>query len=212
MPARTKPRSRYSPHPSLDYARNVVAKMKANTGRTLEEWIALARKKGPADEARRRLWLAEEHGLGTNQAAWVTERSLGRGEELLDDAKYLAEAERYVEELFAGPRAALRPIYERLLDEFARLDPDLRICPCQTMVPVFRRHAIAQVKPTTRTRVDLGLALGRHRGRLPARLIDTGGAAKKDRITHRIELRSPDEVDAGVRRWLKVAYELDGEQ
>jgi hypothetical protein len=43
-------------------------------------------------------------------------------------------------------------------------------------------------------------------------LIDTGGAAKKDRITHRIELRSPDEVDAGVRRWLKVAYELDGEQ
>ena len=41
------------------------------------------------------------------------------------------------------------------------------------------------------------------------RLIDTGGFAKKDRITHRIPISSLQEVDDEVKRWLKVAYEMD---
>jgi hypothetical protein len=44
---------------------------------------------------------------------------------------------------------------------------------------------------------------------LPARLIDTGGLQKKDRITHRIPISSLDEIDAEVMGWLKVAYDLD---
>jgi hypothetical protein len=40
-------------------------------------------------------------------------------------------------------------------------------------------------------------------------LIDTGGFAKKDRITRRIEISSLDDIDDEVRRWLKVAYEMD---
>jgi len=34
--------------------------------------------------------------------------------------------------------------------------------------------------------------------------------AKKDRITHRIELTSPVEIDAEVENWLATAYQLDG--
>ena len=45
--------------------------------------------------------------------------------------------------------------------------------------------------------------------KFPPRLIDTGGFAKKDRITHRIEISSLDEIDEEVERWLKTAYELD---
>jgi hypothetical protein len=41
------------------------------------------------------------------------------------------------------------------------------------------------------------------------RLIDTGGFAKKDRITHRIPLESPADIDDEVKRWLKVAYDRD---
>ena len=41
------------------------------------------------------------------------------------------------------------------------------------------------------------------------RLIDTGGFAKKDRITHRIPITSLEEIDDEVKRWLKVAYDLD---
>jgi len=45
---------------------------------------------------------------------------------------------------------------------------------------------------------------------LPKRLIDTGGLAKKDRITHRMEIKALDEIDGEVKQWLKRAYELDG--
>jgi hypothetical protein len=57
------------------------------------------------------------------------------------------------------------------------------------------------------TRIDLGFALRD----TPAtgRLIDTGGFAKKDRITHRIPITSLSEIDDEVRRWLKVAYDMD---
>lgn len=48
-----------------------------------------------------------------------------------------------------------------------------------------------------------------YRGKLPKRLVDTGGMAKKDRITHRIELKSLDDIDAEVATWLKTAYDLD---
>lgn len=78
------------------------------------------------------------------------------------------------------------------------------------MVPFYRNHVFAQIKPTTNTRVDLGFALTHHKGKLPKRLIDTRGLAKKDRITHRIELTSLDQIDDEVKEWLKAAYELDG--
>ena len=65
----------------------------------------------------------------------------------------------------------------------------------------------AQIKPTTRTRIDLGLAL---KGtKVSKRLIDTGGLAKKDRITHRIEITSLKDIDAEVKKWLRIAHEMD---
>ena len=48
-----------------------------------------------------------------------------------------------------------------------------------------------------------------HKGKLPKRLIDTGGLAKKDRITHRIEIKSAADVDDEITKWLQAAYDLD---
>jgi hypothetical protein len=183
--------------------------MQETTGRSLDAWIALVEKRGPRSEEERRAWLKSEHGLGTNYAAWIAEASVGGGDEATDPDKYLEAAERYVDEMYAGAKSGLRPIYDALLELAFDVADDIRVCPCQTMVPLFRNHAIAQIKPSTRTRVDFGLALGKHRGKLPKRLIDTGGAAKKDRITHRIELTAREQVDADVARWLKAAYDLD---
>jgi hypothetical protein len=74
-------------------------------------------------------------------------------------------------------------------------------------VPLYRNHVFAQIKPPTNTRIDMGFALG---GMKPSgKLIDTGGFAKKDRITHRIPIASLAEIDDEVRKWLKKAYELD---
>jgi len=123
-------------------------------------------------------------------------------------AEYLRDAAGYVEAMFSGPKAALRPLYDALYDLARSLGKDVKISPGKTIVSIFRTHVIAQIKPSTRTRIDFGLALGD----TPAggRLIDTGGLAKKDRITHRIEVHSLDDIDEELKGWLRKAYEREG--
>jgi len=202
-----KTKSLYGVHPSVAMVQNWQATLKETTGRSMDEWISLVRKSGPKAGKDRRDWLRDEHGFGTYSAMMLLDHvDTGRAD--LDSAEtYLAAADRYVDAMFAGPKAALRPIYAALLDLGLAIGPGVKACPCKTVVPLYRKNVFAQIKPATRTRIDMGFALGA----LPAegRLIDTEGYAKKDRITHRIPISSVDDIDREVKRWLKTAYELD---
>jgi hypothetical protein len=75
----------------------------------------LINKDGPRDEKPRREWLKSTHKLGTNSAWWLAERAWGKGSEDSDPAAYLAAAIGYVEAQYSEARAALRPVYDRLL-------------------------------------------------------------------------------------------------
>jgi Domain of unknown function (DUF5655)/Domain of unknown function (DUF4287) len=196
----------YDVHPGMVMIQSILAGMKQKTGRSLEEWVQVAKKNGPATEKERREWLKAKHGLGATAAQFVAESSVGKGDGG-DPQKYLKSASEYVEKMFSGPRADLRHIYDALVTLCRKLGKDVKVCPCQTVVPVFRHHVFAQIKPTTQTRIDLGLAL--KDAKVPKRLIDTGGFAKKDRITRRIEITSEADIDDEVMRWLKTAYEMD---
>lgn len=198
----------YSVHPGVAMVQDWIEALPEKTGRSLSQWLTLIKKEGPADEGGRRDWLKKVHGLGTNSAWWLAERSVGKGGEEDTPEGYLRAAESYVEAMFTGKRAPLRPLYDQLLAMGLKTGKEAKACPCKTMVPLYRTHVFAQLKPSTNTRIDLGLALGKMK--TPARLIDTGGYEKKDRITHRIEITSSDDIDADVKRWLKTAYDLDG--
>jgi hypothetical protein len=199
----------YDVHPSVALVQKWISELKPKTGRSLDEWIAVVKKDGPKDNQARRTWLKSKHKLGTNSAWWIADRAEGKGGEEDSPEEYLASAVRYVEGQYEGPKAHLRPIYEELLKLSRSLGSDVKVCPCKTMVPLYREHVFAQIKATTNKRVDLGLCFTTHKGKLPKRLIDTGGLAKKDRITHRIELISVDQIDEDLRKWLKLAYSLD---
>src|SRR5207244_6895327 len=154
-----------------------IAELKQKTGRTLDEWLRLIKKEGPPTEKERRDWLKTKYGLGTNSAWWLAERSVGKGEEVGDPDRYLKAAEKYVEGMFSGKKEALRPIYDALLKLGLDIGKEAKACPCQTIVPLYRNHVFAQIKPTTQTRIDFGLSLGNLK--TPKRLIDTGAYAKK---------------------------------
>ncbi len=181
-------KSIYSVHPGVLMTQKWVAELKQKTGRSLDEWLRFVKKSGPKTEPERRGWLKQEHGMGTNSAWWIAEHAEGKGTESDDPETYLAAAEGYVEQMFSGGKAGLRPIYEALLKIGLKSGKDAKACPCQTIVPLYRKHVFAQIKPTTRTRIDLGFALGDTKPK--GRLIDTGGFAKKDRIGSHIAFRS----------------------
>jgi hypothetical protein len=203
-----KSESLYGVHPSVAMVQKWLAELKEETGRSMEEWLALVKKEGPKDEKSRREWLKSKHKLGTNKASWIAERAEGKGWEDTPEA-YLKAAAGYVEEQYAGPKEKLRPIFEELLTLGKSIGSDVKACPCRTIVPLYRDHVFAQIKPTTNSRIDLGFALTHYKGKLPKRLIDTGGLAKKDRITHRIEITAAEQIDGEVKKWLKTAYDLD---
>jgi hypothetical protein len=204
---KTSKKSIYGIHPGVLMTQTWVSELKQKTGRTLDEWLKLIKKEGPPTEQERRDWLKSEFKLGTNSAWWLAERSVGKGEEAADPDAYLRAAEQYVEAMFGGKKQHLRPIYDALLKLGLKTGKDVKACPCQTIVPLYRHHVFAQIKPTTQTRVDLGFALGNMK--TPKRLINTGGYEKKDRITRRIEISSVEDIDDDVTHWLRVAYDLD---
>lgn len=175
--------------------------LKERTGRSLEEWVRIVKKSGPATEKERIAWLKAEHAITTNYALWIAKRVDGGG--MADDY----DPDALVEAMFAGKKAGLRPIYERVLALAFGLGKDVRVSPGKTIVPFYRKHVFAQVKPTTNTRVDVGFAFKDMKA--SGKLISTGGFEKGDRITHRIPVASADEIDAEVRKWLKHAYEMD---
>ncbi len=207
MPAANTLASPYSVHPGVAQIKKWIQDMPQKTGRSLDEWLALTRKSGPPTEKERIEWLKKEHNLGTNNAAWIAGRLEGKNTEEDSPEAYLKQAEEWVEAQYAGPRSALRPLYEQLLKLGFSIGKDVKACPCKTMVPLYRNHVFAQIKPSTNTRIDFGLALGNTKA--PKRLINTGGYEKKDRITHRIEVKSKADIDEELKRWLKKAWEMD---
>lgn len=186
----------------------IVRNLKAKTGKTLEEWTALLNKQGPEVVSEQKAWLKERYGLGGSTIGAIVDHARGADEELNPEA-YLKNAPIYVDQLFSGARAHLRPICDELLVLATSFGDDVKVSPCKTFVPLYRKHVFGQIKPTTQTRLDVGLALGDVK--TAKRLIDTGGLAKKDRITRRIELTSVSDIDADVKKWLKAAYDRDGE-
>lgn len=200
----------YSVHPSVAYLQAIIANLPQKTGRSIDEWIRLVHESGPGSEKERRDWLRKEFKLGGTTAAIIAERAEGKADDNSDPQTYLRTAEEYVEAMYAGPKADLRVIHDELIKLGKSLGEEVKICPCKTIVPLYRNHVFAEIKPATRTRIDLGLALNSSPETPPARLLETGGLQKGDRITHRFAISSTDEVDYEVRRWLALAYELDG--
>ncbi len=207
MPSASAGKSVYSVHPGVAMMQKWIRELPSKTGRSLEEWVELTRKSGPATEKERREWLKKEHKLGTNYAVCIAERVDGKGTEDDSPEAYLEAAVAWVEAQYSGPRAGMRPLYDQLLKLALSLGKEAKASPGKTGVSLYRNHVFATIKPATHTRIDLGLALGNMK--TPKRLIDTGGYEKKDRITRRIEVNSKRDIDDELKKWLKSAYEMD---
>ena len=189
--------SRYALHPLYRMEESYHRNLEERTGRTFAAWVKLAKAKGPKDRKALQQWLRDEHGLSTNYAWWVASGENGGA------AAY--DPERMVDELYSGQREALRPLHDALLDAAFALGEDVKASPCQTMVPLYRKHCFAEITPATKAAVDLKLALGRD-VEATGRLEPLRGGMGDDRVTHRIRIASRKEIDGEVKRWLKAAY------
>lgn len=108
-----------------------------------------------------------------------------------------------VEAQFAGPKASLRPLYERLVAEARKLDPSIKLAPRESYVALQKNKTFALIKASTRDRLDLGLKLPTYEA--AGRLQESAGFGSGS-ITHKVALHSLDDIDEDVLAWLQAAY------
>src|ERR1700685_877205 len=195
----------YSVHPGVAYVQAIVDNLPKTTGKSLDEWLKFVKARGPADEKELGIWLKTEHSLGATSAGLIAQRARGKRQGFDGAAGYLRAAAGYVAAMYNDGKVALRRTHHALIQLGCSMGKDVKVCPCTSIVPLYRNHVFAQVKPTTRTRIDFGLALKGVKKKPPKRLIGTGGEKKGDRITHRFPITSLEEIDAEVREWLEGA-------
>lgn len=199
----------YNVHPTTLMTQEWMAALPIKTGKTIEEWTAIAQSVSVGGKKELVAWLKSEFRFGTNQAKWLAEFALGEEDSIAMSSNegYLNAAEQWINEQYAGKKQHLRPTYEHILNVALNLSETVKASPTKTYCSLFRNYAFAQLKPTTNTRIDIGLALGDEP--VIGRLVDTGGAKKGDRITHRIPVSVVEDVDDEVEHWLRLAFSKD---
>jgi Domain of unknown function (DUF5655)/Domain of unknown function (DUF4287) len=168
------------------------------TGRPLEEWVALVQASGtdPLDQNAVRRWLRAEHGMPQN-SQWAIADAAARAAGWVRPT-----VEEYIDGQYRGPKAGLRPIYDALATVLLGLGDDVRVEGRGGYAPFFRGRQFAAVAAAARDRVDLGLRFTAPPA--SARLEVSAGPGQS---THKVRLRSADDVDGEVRRLLRAAYE-----
>ncbi len=124
--------------------------------------------------------------------------------------RFRPNAQRGSDELlgkhFAGPRSALRPVYDRLLGALDSLGDDVAVGVRDTYVAFARRKQFSVFKSRARpVQAELGL-------RLPGvdaspRLAKAGKSLGSESATHVVVLTRPEDIDHEVLEWLRRAYE-----
>lgn len=184
-----------------DAAATMIANLRKNTGKTLEQWIAIARKSGEEKHGKIVSHLKSAHGLTHGFANLVAHKTLA------SDAGSVAEKaggdDALVDAQYAGLKAALKPIYDALVKAVKSFGDDVELAPKKAYVSLRRNKQFAIIQPSTKTRVDLGINLNdvAPEGRLEA------SGSFNAMVSHRVRLEKPADIDKAVTAWLKQAYD-----
>ena len=181
-----------------DMMEAVTASMQERTGRTLEEWVALVQDSGvdPLDQNAVRRWLKAEHGVKQN-SQWAIADAAARAAGWVPPT-----LEEYIGSQYSGPKAHLRPIFERLREVIEALGTDVSVEGRSNYTPFVRRRQFAAVAAATKSRVDLGLRFKE----APASVILTPSKGP-GQATHKVELTAVEGVTDEVQRLVAAAYE-----
>jgi hypothetical protein len=180
-----------------------IAKMEANiaekTGKTVPQWVGIVKKSGLQKHGEIVKFLKADHGFTHGYANLVAHQALQSSAAHADDSDLVAAQ-------YAGPKAGLKPIYDKIVKAAKGFGAGLEIAPKKTYVSLRHKKQFALVQPSTKTRVDLGINL---KGKEPVGRLEASGSFNA-MVSHRVRLESPKEVDAEVVSWLKEAFEDAG--
>ncbi len=176
----------------------MVASLREKTGKTLEQWVALVGTSGKVKHGEIVAWLKSEHGVTHGYANLIAHSALES-----DAGSVAAGGTDLVEAQYAGAKAGLRPIYDRLIARIEAFGPDVDVSPKKAYVSVRRSKQFAILQPSTASRLDVGLNL---KG-VPAQGRLEPSGSFNAMVSHRVRVEREGDVDTELVAWLKQAYD-----
>ena len=175
--------------------KTMIANYEKNTGKPFEAWVAIARKEKLAKHGEIVKLLKEKHGMGHGYANLVATQVL-RGDAPAPAGGDLVAAQ------YAGAKAGLRPLYDKLAAEVAKFGADVELSPKKTYVSLRRSKQFALLQPSTADRLDVGINL---KGVPAGGRLEASGSFNA-MVSHRVRVASPRDIDAELVGWLRAAY------
>ena len=177
-----------------EMAQKMIDNMPEKTGKSLEEWLVITRDSGLEKHGALVKMLKQEHSMTHGFANLVARQTLQSHE---------PTGEELISGQYSGAKAALKPIYDRLIAAVRDFGDDVEVSPKKAYVSLRRSKQFALIQPSTRIRVDVGLNL---KGDEPNDRLEASGSFNA-MCSHRIRLSSEEDVDGIVIGHLQRAYD-----
>ncbi len=169
--------------------------IKTKTGKTPEDFRALAAKKGLVKHSEIIAWLKTDYGLGLGHARAIALVLLNPGGR--------PSTESALDSLFTGNKDSWRKSFDALAKQVAKFGSDVEISAGKTYVNLTRNGKKFGIIQPSAARLDIGIKL---KGAAPTKRFEAAQQWNA-MVTHRVRISDPKQIDAEVLMWLKQAYE-----
>ena len=174
--------------------------IKAKTGKTPEDFLALAEEKGLLREGVKTgqiiAWLHDDFDLGRGHAMALVQT-------FQDATQPKQTADQRIDRLFTGDKAHWRKPYDELLARISDFGPGVAQAATDTYISILRRGKKFAIVQMTAARLDLGIKL---KGADATGRFEPAGSWNS-MVTHRVRISDPSQLDDEVLAWLRRAYE-----
>jgi hypothetical protein len=180
-----------------------ISNIEKKTGKSLAELKAAIEASGLQKHGERRTFAKETFGLGAGDANTLVHVAFATDGASAAKAAG-ATADAILDDIYAGPKAAQRPIHEALMAIIEGLG-DFETAPKKGYVSLRRKKQFAMLGPKTNTRFELGLNIKGEAANARAVAQKPGGMCQ-----YVVALTGAAEVDADIAALLRQAFDQAG--
>jgi predicted transport protein len=176
-----------------------VDNIEKNSGKKLNDWIAIVNKSGFEKHGELVNFLKEKHGFTHGNANVVVHFARQ------SHAGAVENSDELVTEQYKG-KEHLRAWYDKIMAEVMKFGNDIEVAPKKAYVSLRRKKQFAILQPSTKDRLDVGLNI---KGMQPSGDVTASGSWNA-MCTHRIKVEDEKRINKDLIQWIRQAYDQAG--
>ena len=175
--------------------------IQTRTGKSLDELYTIIHKSGLTKHGEIRDMLKSELGMGHGDANTLVHTFLKAAS---DPSAEPQSSDEVLDQIYAGPKAALRPIHDKLMSAINEFG-EFEVAPKKAYISLRRKKQFATIGPATNTRVEVGLNMKGVKGTDRLTELPAGQMCQ-----YKVKVTDAAEVDKELINWIRQAFDSAG--